>query len=103
MKIQSLSNSDQVIQHKDRRPVAKFTFHQPCNANERISFTHVLGYEFHCCEWCYILQKSYTQRTNFWFLIYLNLGFYLHQSVRVTYTSPPSTQGLVMSHYEHHK
>ncbi|KHG23288.1 hypothetical protein F383_30223 [Gossypium arboreum] len=27
--------------------MATFTFHQPCNANERISFTYVLGYEFH--------------------------------------------------------
>ncbi|KHG18660.1 Putative membrane insertion efficiency factor [Gossypium arboreum] len=63
-----------------------FTFHQPCNANEKISFTHVLGYEFHYCEGCYILNKSNTERTIFWFLIYLNSSFYLYQSVRVMHT-----------------
>lgn len=30
MKSQSLSNSDQVIHHKDGRPMATLTFHQPC-------------------------------------------------------------------------
>ncbi|KHG19726.1 hypothetical protein F383_25680 [Gossypium arboreum] len=34
-----------------------FIFHLSCNSNKRISFTHVLGYEFYYCELCYILQK----------------------------------------------
>ncbi|KAK8285205.1 hypothetical protein V6Z12_D08G208800 [Gossypium hirsutum] len=50
MKSQLLSNSNQVIHHQDKRLMATFTFHQPCNTNENISFAHISGYEFQCCE-----------------------------------------------------
>ncbi|KHG10276.1 hypothetical protein F383_11098 [Gossypium arboreum] len=63
-----------------------FNFHQPYNANERISFTHILSMNSTVVNDATYYRSRTPNALAFDSFIYLNSGFYLHQSVRATQT-----------------